>query len=357
MSMIDRPNSEALYRAINVYVDCMRPFILRCLAQTYGSLNVQEAIVACLSERQVENFESDLQKNDGNVTATLDVTHFRPIIDTHWDAIFAEKFGYDLTISGTLGWINGARNEADHPGTADISDEDTRAHFDNALKILRRINAADGVQAVEEIVQQLDNQAAGPQMDVSQIQFGVANSICANIRCQSLNQFQHPVNGDGVASVQCPKCSKQYVVSTFTVVSADGHRDSFRAINSYAWRIRFPNGSETVTDYYHSMHVTLDRGDTITASLDQHENLVYLVNENVKQWWYFPIGVSPKRPWWRRSGGTHYSGCYSALSQYVANSFYDPTAGTFDRFVSKSLAQIVMAILGHPQIPLAGRLG
>ena len=356
MSMIDRPNSEAIFRAVNVYVDCMRPFILRCLSQTYGASQVQEAIVASLNERQVENFAIDLQKNDGNVTVTLDVNHFRPIIETHWDAIFAEQFGYDSTIPGTVGWITGARNDADHPGTVDISDDDTRAHLNNALKILRRINASEGVQAVEEISRYLDNPNSGVQVGMPQIQYGVANSICANIACQNINQFQHPVSEMGRAVVQCLKCAKEYTVSTFTIVSSEGRYDPNRGINGYVWRIRFVNGEETVVEYYHSLNVTIERNDTVTASLDQYENLVYLVNENVRLWWYFTYGAMAQGSWWRGAGRVQYTGCYSVLSRFVANSFYSPASGSFDRFVSKILARIVMAFTGHPEIPLAGRL-
>ena len=47
---------------------------------------------------------------------TLDVGHFRPIIENNWDVCFSVPFGYDRTVFGTLGWITGARNQASHPG-------------------------------------------------------------------------------------------------------------------------------------------------------------------------------------------------------------------------------------------------
>ena len=99
----------------------MRPFILRCTAQSYGSDSVSDAVINSLSEQQAENFEIALQQDDGDITATLDGNHFRPIVERHYGAIFAERFGYDQTIAGTLSWITRARNDVAHPGTSDMS--------------------------------------------------------------------------------------------------------------------------------------------------------------------------------------------------------------------------------------------
>lgn len=215
MSTTARPNSEAIYRAINIYIDAMRPFILRCLAQAYESGRVSDAVINSLSEQQAENFEIALQRNDGDIAATLDVNHFRPIVERHWDAIFAERFGYDQTIPGTLSWITRARNDVAHPGTSDMSNIDAQGHFSNILKILRRVNAIDASTAIEQIRRQsrnppprtMPNTSTQPAVATEQIrrqsrnpsprtspntstQPAMAKSSSANIRGQNINQYQ-----------------------------------------------------------------------------------------------------------------------------------------------------------------------
>ena len=339
MSTIARPNSEAIYRAINIYIDAMRPFILRCLAQAYGSDSVSDAVINSLSEQQADNFEIALQQNDGNVTATLDVNHFRPIVERHWDAIFAEQFGYDQTMQGTLGWITRARNDAAHPGTSDMSDSDAQDHFSNILKILRRINAVDAATAIEQIRRQLRNPSPSTSPNIS-TQPAMANSICANIRCQNINQYQPYISADGGVPLQCPICSAQQFVSTCIAVSCDkygGNNSPFQ----YSLRIRFPNGNENVIEFYHSLNITIGRGDRLTFSVDHKDRLVYLVNENIRRWWYFPGG--PKE----------FSGCYSKLSNWIAINTYGPEANA----ITYSIADVIGRMLkGHPQIPLTGRM-
>ena len=354
-SMIERPNQEALTKALNAYRDVMRRFILDNLLQSYGANRLMDAITTALGDDQVANFERDLSRNGGNVEATLDVNHISSVARHHWDEIFFAKFGYDQTMLGTLGWVTRARNDAAHPGTADISPEDTNDHFNNIIKVLDRIGAVEEVRVVEEVRKQLNAPSQDALTGSYSTQTAIAHSICANIRCQIVNQYQHPINWDGVASVQCPKCLKQYFVQTCTVVSDD--RQNTHTAITHALRVRFPNGEDRIMEFYHSLQIPMERKDKLTISYDRDENLVYLVNENLRQWWYFPIGIKPKRPWWRTTSGPHYTGCYSALSRIIANSFYDPRANFWDRFMNRPFAHVLMAVSGHSKIPLTGMIG
>ena len=354
-SIIERPNQEALTKALNAYRDVMRRFILDNLLQSYSANRLMDAITTALGDEQVANFERDLSRNGGNVEATLGVNHISSIVRHHWDEIFFAKFGHDQIMLGTLGWVTRARNDAAHPGTADISPEDTNDHFNNIIKVLDRIGAVEEVRVVEEVRKQLNAPSQDALTGSYSTQTAIAHSICANIRCQIVNQYQHPINWDGVASVQCPKCLKQYFVQTCTVVSDD--RQNTHTAITHALRVRFPNGEDRIMEFYHSLQIPMERKDKLTISYDRDENLVYLVNENLRQWWYFPIGIKPKRPWWRTTSGPHYTGCYSALSRIIANSFYDPRANFWDRFMNRPFAHVLMAVSGHSKIPLTGVIG
>ena len=133
-----------------------------------------------------------MQRNDSDLATPLDVNHFRPIVERHWDAIFAERFGYDQTIPGTLSWITRARNNVAHPGTSDMSNSDAQGHFSNILKILRRINAIDASTAIEQIRRQRLSRNPSPSVAPNiSTQPATANSSSANIRGQNINKYQH----------------------------------------------------------------------------------------------------------------------------------------------------------------------
>ena len=231
-----------------------------------------------------------------------------------------------------------ARNDAAHPGTSDMSDSDAQDHFSNILKILHRINAVDAATAIEQIRRQLRNPSPSASPNIS-TQPAMANSICANIRCQNINQYQPHISADGGVPLQCPICLAQQFVSTCIAVSCDkygGNNSPFQ----YSLRTRFPNGNESVIEFYHSLNITIGRGDRLTFSVDHKDRLVYLVNENIRRWWYFPGG--PKE----------FSGCYSKLSNWIAINTYGPEANA----ITYSIADVIGRMLkGHPQIPLTGR--
>lgn len=154
MTITIRPNRDALRRAIDIYRDAMRPFIIRCLKRVPGT-TVEGAIARSLPPHQANQFDQDLLRNRNNLESAIDVNLFPPLIQRSWRETFSTEFREDKTIQSELWMISKARNQVSHPGTQDLESEYTRTHLFLIADALGRINAREQKQAVEEIRDQL----------------------------------------------------------------------------------------------------------------------------------------------------------------------------------------------------------
>ena len=158
MQTTNRPNRDALMRAIDIYRDAMRPFVVRQLRRVPGE-SVEELIERGLGNRQVEEFNRRLTEN-GDIESAIDLNYFPKVIRDNWRGAFAQYFNGDLTVQSTLWLIKTARDQIAHPGTQDIEAEYTRVHLYHIADLLGRINTPNEKQAVEEI---RDNLFASPE--------------------------------------------------------------------------------------------------------------------------------------------------------------------------------------------------
>ena len=309
-TITERPNQEALLKALNIYLDAMRPFILSNLTQAYGARGLKHAITEALGDEQATNFERDLDRNEGNIEDTLDAVHFRPIVEHHWDDIFFAKFGYDQSMLGTLGWITRARNEVAHPGTTDISEDDAQQHFSNILKTLDRIDAPSEQR---NAVQSLKDTLGGRSYNTLQSrQLAYSTYKCTGrysrdlYRCAEGNVGS--VDASGEASIVCKKCSARYIIVTAKVLSVRREFISPPNPSEYRYTIRTerPNGHQELLVIYHDNNdgydedLVVDRGDVIVTSWlpemksadSQNGELRLLHNTTLDKWWDITRDVS-----------------------------------------------------------------
>ena len=150
--MTKYPNRAALYEAHNIYRDAMRLFIVRCLKRVRGE-RVEDLIRDSLPDPEVEQFESDLQKHNGNIEAAIDIKHFPHIIGKywHWDRAFSQQFDPNSKVRYKTGTIVEGRNSWAHPRVGDLDIEDTQADLTYVAQILGEINDSDAKKAVENI--------------------------------------------------------------------------------------------------------------------------------------------------------------------------------------------------------------
>ena len=155
MTTTPRPNREALSKAIDIYRDAMRPFILRSLSRIPGT-TAELAINQSLPDQQAENLRATLASGT-DLESALDVNNFPNLVSNryNWRDAFSTAFGGDKTVQNELWLITDARNQVSHPGIQDLEDEYTRSHLYHISDVLGKINAPDLKHAVEEIRDQL----------------------------------------------------------------------------------------------------------------------------------------------------------------------------------------------------------
>ena len=151
MNTIERPHRDVLNKALDIYRDAMRPFIIRCLRQIKGK-RIEESICDVLSPKQVNDFKQNLQNNGGNIQAAIDIGDFPNLISRNWRGeVFGRQFGGDMTVQNLLYLITQARNHVMHPSTEDLDPEYTRASLFHISDVLGRINTTEAKTEVEKL--------------------------------------------------------------------------------------------------------------------------------------------------------------------------------------------------------------
>lgn len=122
-------NHEALYNALNIYIDTMRPFILT---------NLKSVIHLPPKDR----FHNE---------ADIDIGDFSRLIRTYLDEAFKSHFDRYWDVCTAVDTINEARNKISHPGTEDLTWEYANSRLFKIADILGQINAPEQKREVEAI--------------------------------------------------------------------------------------------------------------------------------------------------------------------------------------------------------------
>lgn len=155
MNVIERPNRDTLNKALDIYRDAMRPFIVRSLKKVRGK-TLEDAIADSLPIKKANEFQSFLQTNGGSIEAALDIGDFPSLISRNWkQEVLGPQFTNDMTSQDKLRIIAQARNYAAHPGTEDLDMEYTRVRLSLIAEVLEKINAPEEKIAVENLRDQL----------------------------------------------------------------------------------------------------------------------------------------------------------------------------------------------------------
>lgn len=147
---VDRPNRDALNKALDIYRDAMRPFIIRTLKRVRGQ-QVEDVIRNALNDRQAEQFSQNLNKNGHDAEAAIDIGDFPLLISRKWNGVFQQSFGDERGVQNALWLIKEARDKAAHPSPQDIDLEFARTHLFHIADVLGKINAPEQKQAVETV--------------------------------------------------------------------------------------------------------------------------------------------------------------------------------------------------------------
>lgn len=153
MSKAKYPNRNALRDANDIYLDAMRPFIIRLLKQVPGE-TAEDLIQDALMHEQQDTFWQKLEET-GNIEAAIDFNYFPQIIRKNWDFGFAEQFNNDLTVQSMLWLIRKGRNACEHRGTIDLDYEFVRTNLFFIAEVLGKINRPNEQREIEAIREDL----------------------------------------------------------------------------------------------------------------------------------------------------------------------------------------------------------
>lgn len=131
MNTPEFPNQDALYEALKIYLQAMRPFVIR---------NMKKA-------RNIAPEDKHRLDNPGK----LDIGHFPHLFRKHWNDVFAQCFDEDRDVRSAVGIITEARNNTFHTETEDLTPGYALARLHEIADILGQINVPEQKQEVETI--------------------------------------------------------------------------------------------------------------------------------------------------------------------------------------------------------------
>lgn len=151
MQVVDRPNKDAVSKAIDLYRDAMRDFIMRQLRPIRGR-TIEELIGDALNNSDADALKETIA--DGkSVKDFIDTFHFPHIISRYWSDPFHEFFKGNRNIQSLAYLAHEMRNNISHIGATDLNDNETMAALLNIIDILERIKAPTPKEKVETLRQ------------------------------------------------------------------------------------------------------------------------------------------------------------------------------------------------------------
>ncbi|MDE0200469.1 MAG: hypothetical protein OXK78_19845 [Caldilineaceae bacterium] len=150
MPIIDRPNKDALIKALDIFLDKMRPFFIECLRHAPGA-TVRIALERSLNGEQSTNFARNHHASPDLLSA-MEVSYFATVTETYWEEVFSSRFGGDRRIIRKLRKIRVARNRASHPPhLRDLDAEFTQGSLCHIAYVLGSIRASEEQVAVSRL--------------------------------------------------------------------------------------------------------------------------------------------------------------------------------------------------------------
>ncbi len=138
MSSQKRPNQHELFKATNIYLDAMRPFIFRNMKR----------VPSIAAEDRIEDPDD------------VEIGDFPHLFRRYWRYAFAQHFDPEWDARSRISLIKEARNRVSHPRTKDLSLDYTLARLEDITDVLGAINAPDQESAVRAIRDKLVNESS-----------------------------------------------------------------------------------------------------------------------------------------------------------------------------------------------------
>lgn len=143
MRTYEFPSKESVSNALRVYLNAMRPFVVRCLKRKSGG-NLDGHIRKSLHFDQINHFEDALRRHGGRHEDAIDHSSLRVLVDKNWKEIFGEEFRSVQSIRSEIHYIANIRNEEDaHYGSGDTNAATALTCLNHIVNVLGYINDPD----------------------------------------------------------------------------------------------------------------------------------------------------------------------------------------------------------------------
>ena len=170
MTTVSRPNRDTLDKAIGIYRDSMRAFLVHHL-RTLPGQHLEEAVGSVLQRNynKYEEFQRHRQQS-GGVEDFIDVSDFLSLMLGHWNTLFARLFNGDRDVQTEIRLVHNARNRVSHPGTQDLGSEETKYYLFAISSVLGRIGRREEQGRVDEMCGGIpDATTAALAMELAQV--------------------------------------------------------------------------------------------------------------------------------------------------------------------------------------------
>ena len=152
------PNKDALSSALDIYLDAMRPFIVRCMRRISGK-RVEDAITDVLNDRRRNEFQREVSRGT-SVAGAIEVGDFPHLVSRYWRDVFGSEFDDDRAALNRLWSAAEARNRAAHRLEGDIDTDYVLTRLHDVTDVLERIKAHDAASAVQSVRTSLQREPA-----------------------------------------------------------------------------------------------------------------------------------------------------------------------------------------------------
>ena len=154
-NVIARPNSAAVFTALGVYLDVMRPFVVRNMPVYPGTANACALLRDALPAEMQGDFDKRLVQCDGDESLTIDVSHIPHIVRKNWHLSFSREFGGHWNYVTKMEGLAKIRNLVCHPLAEDVTARQAESVFHCVEKITTQIDREDACEQVSSIRQRL----------------------------------------------------------------------------------------------------------------------------------------------------------------------------------------------------------
>ena len=153
--VIARPNSAAVFTALGVYLDVMRPFVVRNMPVYPGTADACALLRDALPAEMQGDFDKRLVQCDGDESLTIDVSHIPHIVRKNWHLSFSREFGGHWNYVTKMEGLAKIRNLVCHPLAEDVTTRQAESAFHCVEKITTQIDREDACEQVSSIRQRL----------------------------------------------------------------------------------------------------------------------------------------------------------------------------------------------------------